>query len=61
MLHLTAYINRTNGFGPVHNANPNLTWIGPEAWTSTGDFWTYEYVLQEEGIMSAPVLTLKTN
>lgn len=61
MLHLTAYINRTNGFGPVHNADPNLTWFSPEAWTSTGDFWTYEYVLQEEGIMDAPVLTLRTN
>ena len=38
MLHLTAYINRTNGFGPVHNADPNLTWFSPEAWTSTAIF-----------------------
>lgn len=58
-LHLTAFINRTNGFGPLHNATPDLKWFGQDAWKSTGDAWTYDYILQEEGIMTAPILTLQ--
>lgn len=58
-LHLTAFINRTNVFGPLHNATPDLKWFGQDAWKSTGDAWTYDYILQEEGITAAPVLTLQ--
>lgn len=58
-LHVTAYINRTNGFGPVHNADRNVKWFGSDAWKTMGDLWTYEYVLQEEGVMSVPSLTLR--
>lgn len=59
ILHLTAFINRTNGFGPVHHAGRNVSWFGQEAWKTTGSEWTYEYVLRKEGILSAPVLTLR--
>lgn len=59
MLQLTAFINRTNTFGPVHHANRELEWVGPDAWKSEGTSWTYEYVLHEEGITQKPILTLE--
>ncbi len=59
-LHLTAYINRTNGFGPVHHTEgQSLLWCGPDAWQSTGEAWTYNYVLREEGVLRVPTLTLE--
>ena len=61
VLHLRAYINRTNGFGPVHNTDRNLQWFGQEAWKTDGDAWTYEYVLQKEGVLAAPALTLRVS
>ncbi len=57
VLHLTAYLNRTNAFGPVHNAD-DVKWFNLEAWRPGEDLWTYEYHLQEEGILADPVLTL---
>ncbi len=53
---LTAYGNRVNAFGPVHNANLELTWFGPNGWRTTGDDWAYEYQLKPMGILSAPRL-----
>ena len=53
-LDITAYGNRVNAFGPVHNADPTWTWFGPDAWRTTGDQWAYEYQLKPMGILSAP-------
>lgn len=64
VLHLTAYINRTNTFGAVHNTepitNPDGTsiWYGPPLWRTAGDRWSYEYNLQPEGVVHSPVLRL---
>lgn len=55
---ITAYGNRHNAFGPLHNIDPNLTWIGPDAWRSTGDHWTYEYQLKPMGLLAAPRLQI---
>jgi hypothetical protein len=48
MLRLTAY-------GCLHNVNPNLTWLGPDAWRSKGVNWDYGYQLKPMGILSAPI------
>ncbi|MBS3966234.1 MAG: hypothetical protein KGZ60_03130 [Truepera sp.] len=55
-LEITAYGNRLNAFGPVHLADAQETWIGPNAWRSEGERWSYEYQLKPMGILSAPLL-----
>ncbi len=66
-LRLTAYINRTNTFGAVHNTEPivrpngTTIWYGPPLWRTTGDRWSYEYNLQPEGVIHSPVVTLETD
>ncbi|MFA4945618.1 MAG: hypothetical protein WC789_13080 [Lentisphaeria bacterium] len=52
-LDITAYGNRVNAFGPLHN-----TWEAPRsdpwAWRTVGDKWAYEYQLTPMGILVAP-------
>jgi hypothetical protein len=55
-LDITAFGNRVNTFGPVHNANEKLTWIGPAAWRQTGGNFSYEYQLKRTGILAAPIV-----
>ncbi len=55
-LHLTAYGNRFNAFGAVHNCDPALQWHGPGSYRSEGVDWCYEYQLKPMGILSAPLL-----
>ncbi len=55
---LIAYISRRNCLSPVHQANETLDWIGPNAWRTEGDAWTYEYRLKPSGILSTPILAL---
>lgn len=55
-LDLTAYGNRVNAFGSVHNADESLTWYGPGAWRHTGARWAYEYQLRRMGILVAPTI-----
>ena len=40
------------------DADPTVTWIGPDCWRSTGDRWCYEYRLRPLGVLSTPVVTL---
>lgn len=60
ILTLDAYINRTNGFGPLHLADQKMPYQGPFAYRTQGDCFTYEYRLKEEGLISAPQLLLMT-
>ncbi len=53
---LTAYLNRTNTFGTVHNADRNAIYYGPALWRTEGDRWTYGYTLADEGVLNAPRL-----
>ncbi|GKH31566.1 hypothetical protein MCI89_10655 [Muricomes sp. OA1] len=50
--------NRANAFGPVHNADRTETWYGPNLWRTRGNKWTYEYRLEEMGVLSAPLYWL---
>jgi len=51
---LTAYGNRVNTFGALHNCDYASVWHGPGAWRTDGCEWTYEYRLRESGVMAAP-------
>ena len=51
---LTAYGNRMNTFGALHNCQYADVWHGPGAWRTEGCGWTYEYRLRESGVMAAP-------
>lgn len=55
-LEVEVYGNRHNAFGPLHNIDPELTWVGPDAWRSTGDHWAYEYQIKPMGLLVPPRL-----
>ena len=57
ILEITAFGNRINTFGTLHNCNRSETWIGPKAWRTTGPAWAYEYQLHETGILVSPVIS----
>lgn len=59
---ITAYGNRVNTFGALHNCDYANRWYGPNAWRTQGGEWTYEYRLRESGVLSAPrILTERKN
>jgi len=51
---VTAYGNRVNTFGALHNREYADVWHGPGAWRTRGSGWTYEYRLSESGVLAAP-------
>jgi len=55
-LQLTVLGHRENAFGPVHNADAQERWIGPDIWRTTGAAWTESYRLASMGLLSAPVV-----
>ena len=50
------YTNRRNAFGTVHLYERKCHWIGPDAWRTKKSKWSYEYVLRDIGVESAPVI-----
>jgi hypothetical protein len=54
VISITAFGNRVNTFGPIHNCNHTEHWIGPDAWRSIGVAWAYEYQLKKSGILVSP-------
>lgn len=55
IVHLTLYGHRRNSFGPVHLANLAERYIGPGAWRSENEKWTYDYMICEESV-ATPVI-----
>jgi hypothetical protein len=55
---ITAFGNRQNAFGPLHNRNPGFPWQIPQAWRSTGRNWSRTYLVESMGVLVAPVLEL---
>ena len=55
-LEITAFGNRVNAFGALHNADPTTLWYGPDAWRSEGVGWSEEYRLKPMGVLVAPRL-----
>jgi hypothetical protein len=56
---ITAFGNRVNTFGTLHNCNRTTTWFGPDSWRTTGNNWAYEYQLKPMGILIKPTTTIK--
>ena len=54
VLTLTLLGNRENAFGPLHRADVTNSWVGPDAWRTTGTEWTDSYWLTDLGIRTAP-------
>ncbi len=54
---ITAFGNRANAFGTIHNCNHTTSWFGPDGWRTTGSSWSYEYVLKQMGILVKPIIT----
>jgi len=53
-LDITAYGNRVNTFGTLHNSDEKLRWFGPNAWRTTDATWSYEYVTRPVGVLKSP-------
>ncbi|MFV0503396.1 MAG: hypothetical protein ACK5LT_05450 [Lachnospirales bacterium] len=51
---ITAYGNRINSFGAIHNCDKSAHWFGPNGWRTEGKKWSYEYQLAETGILISP-------
>jgi len=60
-VNITAFGNRVNTFGTLHNCNRETSWFGPNAWRTTGNNWAYEYQLVPMGILIKPTIRNKTN
>ena len=52
-IEVTAFGNRFNGFGTIHNANDEFRWYGPDAYRTTGTQWSDHYLLKPFGVLSA--------
>lgn len=56
-LGLTAFGNRNNAFGQLHNATAVSHWRGgPDTWRTNGIRFAYEYQLEKSGVLTTPVL-----
>ena len=55
---IKVYGNRINAFGPVHNANREWPYYGPDSWHSEGVEWSYSYRLWQMGLLSEPDVTV---
>jgi hypothetical protein len=53
---ITAYGNRYNTFGQLHNCDTKYTWHGSCSWRTIGDRWSDEYQFKENGILCSPIL-----
>lgn len=52
---IKVYGNRSNTFGVVHNADRTEAWYGPNLWRTEGNKWSYEYQLEQMGVLTTPV------
>lgn len=57
LIEVTAFGSRFNGFGTLHNANPDYKWYGPDAFRTVGDEWTDNYLLRPSYLLSPVELT----
>ncbi len=58
-LELKVYLSRINTFGSLHNANGDLRWFGPSGWYPIPEHYSYEYILSQTGILTAPFIIEK--
>lgn len=51
ILEVTAYGNRINSFGQLHNCDETMDWFGADSWRTEGTAWSYEYHLHRMGFL----------
>ena len=56
IVRLTAFGNRINTFGTLHNCDETERYFGQDTWRTVGDSWSYEYQLRPTGVLKMPVL-----
>ncbi|MBR3975772.1 MAG: hypothetical protein IKJ88_07935 [Clostridia bacterium] len=56
---LTLSLHRYNTFGPLHLVDEHRSWHGPDAWRTTEEDWSYEYIFRKTGILKAPEIYTK--
>ena len=55
-IEVTAFGNRVNTFGAIHNSDDSVGWFGPNQWRTDGCQYSYEYQLRKVGLLAAPKL-----
>lgn len=60
-LEVVCYGNRFNGFGAVHCCDETEEWMGPNAWRTEGERYSFEYRLKRAGILKTPVIYREIN
>ena len=58
-LDLKVYLSRINTFGALHLSNYACLWFGPDGWYSEDEFWSYEYRITPDGLLTAPRIFIK--
>lgn len=58
---LTAFGNRANTFGTIHNSKDTENYFSPNSWRVSGDQWADEYQLRRTGVLKAPEISLVKN
>lgn len=53
---LTAYGNRYNTFGQLHDCNRKEEYYGPKTWRTKGKNWSYSYQIRPSGVLVPPVI-----
>ena len=57
-LEITAFGNRINTFGALHNSDLSDNKADPNYWRTKGCAWSYEYCLRKSGILKSPVIKI---
>lgn len=53
-LDLVVSLSRINTFGTLHMCDGKRRWYGPDGWYTEDEDWTYEYMLRDAGLITAP-------
>lgn len=53
-LDLIVSLSRINTFGTLHMCDGKRDWYGPDGWYTEDEDWTYEYMLKNSGLITAP-------
>ena len=56
---LALFGHRYNAFSAIHRNQPTRVWIDPPQWRTTGNMWTYDYVLDSLGILKKPAIIIE--
>ncbi len=58
-LDLVVSLSRINTFGTLHMSDGRRLWFGPDGWYTEDADWSYEYMLRNAGLLTAPRLYKK--